>query len=86
MKLAFLLTFISFIILFTACSSVDSDAKKAAQLNKESIGYVKEGDLEEAERAYKEAQEILSRYKGTEKYEEFQSAYNTYMQGETSNN
>jgi outer membrane protein assembly factor BamD (BamD/ComL family) len=86
MKLAFLLTFIFLVILFTACSSVDSDARKAAQLNKESIEYVKEGDLEEAERAYKEAQEILSRYKGTEKYDEFQTAYNTYMHGESPNN
>lgn len=86
MKLAFLLTFISLVILFTACSSLDSDAKKAAQLNKESIEYVKEGDLEEAERAYKESQEILSRYKGTEEYDEFQSAYNTYMHGEVQNN
>lgn len=86
MKLAFLLTFIPLVILFTACSSVDSDARKAAQLNKESIEYVKEGDLEEAERTYKESQEILSRYKGTEKYDEFQSAYNTYMHGEVQNN
>ncbi|HMM04293.1 hypothetical protein [Dysgonomonas sp.] len=86
MKLAFLLTFISLAILFIACSSVDSDARKAAQLNKESIEYVKEGDLQEAERAYKEAQEILSRYKGTEKYDEFQVAYNNYMHGEAPNN
>jgi hypothetical protein len=86
MKLAFLLPYISLIILFSACSSVDSDAQKAAQLNKESIEYVKEGDLQEAERAYKEAQEILSRYKGTEKYEEFQTAYNTYRHEEASKN
>ena len=86
MKLPFLLTFISFILLFSSCSSVDSDAKKAVQLNKESIEYVKEGDLQEAERAYKESQEIFFRYKGTEKYEEFQTAYNTYMHGEALNN
>lgn len=86
MKLAYSFIVLLLCILLSACSSVDSDAKKAAALNRESMEYIKEGDLSEAERAYKESQEIVSRYKGTEKYEEFYAAYNSYMFGEVSGN
>ncbi|WP_029906606.1 hypothetical protein [Prevotella sp. 10(H)] len=81
MKLASLLIVIFSSLFFMACSTVDSDAKKAAELNKESIEYVKAGNLMEAERIYKESKEIVSRYKGTEKYNEFSKAYSTYMYG-----
>ena len=67
------------LLLFISCASVDRDAREAARLNKESMEYAKEGDLEEAERAYKDAQQIISDYKDTEYNEEFHAAYNKYM-------
>lgn len=83
-KLVSLLTII-LLFLCVSCSSVDSDAKKAAELNLESIEYVKQQDLQEAEILYKESQEIVNRYKNTEKEEEFYVAYNKYLLGENTN-
>ena len=78
-KFLFLYATIFILIPLIGCSSVNGDAKKAAELNKKSLDYIKEQDLEEAEKAYKESQDIVSRYKGTEQYEEFHEAYNSYM-------
>lgn len=84
-KLASLLVILLFVFILSSCSSLDSDAKKAAELNKESLEYVRQQNLEEAEKAYKASQEIVNRYKGTEQYLEFHKAYSGYMLGETTN-
>lgn len=81
------LSLISFSFIFTiSCSSIDSDAKQAAELNKKSLNYIKEQNLEKAEKLYNESQEIIARYKGTEQYTEFQRIYSEYMLGENANN
>lgn len=65
---------------------MDSDAKKAADLNKKSLEYVKEQNLEKAEKLYKESQEIIAKYKDTEQYKEFERVYFEYMVEESSKN
>jgi PBP1b-binding outer membrane lipoprotein LpoB len=76
------LAFLIFILfLFSACSSLDSDAKKAAELNKQSIEYAKNADLKKAEELYKESQEIVNSYIGSDEYDEFNKAYHQYMEG-----
>lgn len=67
------------VIMFIACSSVDGDAEKAAKLNRKSMEYARNLNLEEAERLYKESREIMARYKDTDKFEEFHMAYSRYM-------
>ncbi|MBK5721060.1 hypothetical protein JGH11_09285 [Dysgonomonas sp. Marseille-P4677] len=87
MKLqVFILNIILVAISLSACSSLESDAKKAAELEKKSIEYIKEGDLEEAERVFKEAKEIITQYKGTEKYERFYEVYNNHIIGKATQN
>lgn len=70
----------------TSCSSVDKDAKKAAELNKESLELIRMQDLENAEKKYSEAQAIISSYKDTENFEKFYSAYTSYMLEKAANN
>jgi hypothetical protein len=84
-KLVPLLTIIAILFCFSACSSVDGDARKAAELSRESLDEVKAQDLQKAEELYKESQDIIARYKGTDQYEEFFAAYNKYLSGESSN-
>ncbi|MDR0823459.1 MAG: hypothetical protein LBN74_00060 [Prevotella sp.] len=79
MKQSAYLAYLFVLIIFYACSSVDGDAKKAAELNKESLEYAKKPDLHKAEELYKESREIINKYKETDKYEEFQKAYHQYM-------
>jgi hypothetical protein len=67
------------VVVFASCSSADSDAEKAANLNRKSMEYAKELKLEEAEKLYKESREIIARYKDMEKFVEFYTAYNKYM-------
>lgn len=74
------LALIFILFLFFACSSLDSDAKKAAELNKKSIDYAKSANLQKAEELYKESQEIVIRYEGTDDYDEFRKAYYRYME------
>lgn len=83
-KLAFL-SIILLTILLSSCSSLESDAKEAAELNIQSLEYIKEQELEKAEEVYKEVQEIIARYKETEKYLEFYKLYSEQMLKETSN-
>lgn len=78
-RLTNILSTILLLTLLSACSSLDSDAKKAAELDKKSIEYIKEGDLEEAEIAFQEAREIISKYKNTEEYQKFHELYNSYL-------
>ncbi|NDV95086.1 hypothetical protein D0T84_09160 [Dysgonomonas sp. 521] len=74
------LALIFILFLFFACSSLDNDAKKAAELNKQSIEYAKDADLQKAEELYKESQEIVNSYIGTDEYEEFRKLYHQYME------
>lgn len=67
------------VIVLSSCSSTDSDAKKAAKLNRKSMEYARELKLEEAEKLYQESREIVARYKDTEKFDEFHMAYSKYM-------
>ncbi len=82
-----LVSLLAIILLFlcVSCSSVDSDAKRAAELNLKSIEYIKEQDLQEAEKLYKESQEIVNKYKNTENSKEFYAAYNKYLSGDDTN-
>ena len=77
--------FIFILLSLSACSSLDGDAKKAAELSKKSIDYAKDSDLQKAEELYKESQQIIDEYRKTDEYEEFQKAYNKYMHGELIN-
>lgn len=85
-KLAISFTIFLLSLLLPACSSVDSDARKAAELNLQSLNYIKNRDLKKAEELYKESQEIVARYKGKEQYKEFQNAYSNYMLENASKN
>ncbi len=67
------------VVVLSSCSSIDSDAKKAAKLNRKSMEYAKELKLEEAEKLYQESRGIVARYKDTEKFDEFNLAYSKYM-------
>lgn len=80
------LSTILIITFLSACSSVESDAKKAAELDKKSIEYIKEGKLEKAGLAFQEAKKIISKYQNTEKYQKFYEAYNNYLLAEVSEN
>jgi len=84
-KLVSLLTII-LLFLCASCSSLDSDAKRAAELNTESMDYIKKQDLQKAEELYKESQEIINQYKNTDKYKDFYTAYNKYLLGEAQTN
>lgn len=84
--LAYILSTILLLTLLQACSSLDSDAKKAAELDKKSIEYIKEGDLKKAETAFQEAKQIISKYKSTEEYQKFYELYNSYLLVGTSEN
>ena len=81
-----LILFISTSFSFSACSSLDGDAKKAAELNKKSMNYAKDSDLQKADELYRESQEIINEYRITDDYEDFQKAYNKYMADEYVNN
>lgn len=81
-KFAFLSLVFGLFITITSCSSVESDAKKAAELNKKSLDYIKEQNLEKAEELYKESQEIIEQYKDTDQFVDFQRIYADYMHGE----
>lgn len=84
-KLVFWVVAISMLFFFSACSSVDGDAKKAAELNRKSLEYIKDNDLEKAAKLYQEMREIVANYDGTEDYEAFHAAYNQYMIPQTNN-
>lgn len=79
-KSAYLYSTLLLTILLGGCNSLDSDAKKAARLNHESIEYIKAADLQKAEELYKESRNIIASYKDTDKFEEFYTAYNSYME------
>lgn len=60
---------------FTSCNKTEADAKKAAALTNKSISLTTEMELEKAEKAYKESQEIISKYKEHKNEEKFLEHY-----------
>ncbi len=62
-----------------SCSSLDSDAKKAADLSKKSIEYTTEMKFDKAEKSYKEAQEYFRKYEEKGQLKEFTKLYNEYL-------
>lgn len=64
---------LSFVV--ASCNKTESDAKKAAGLTNKSIEYTTEMELEKAEEAYKESQEILQKYENHKNEEEFLQYY-----------
>ncbi len=81
MKTPFKLTILTFLMIgMVACSSLDSDAKKAAKLSKKSIEYTMEMKFDDAEKAYKDSQDFFRKYQQKGQLAEFSKAYNTYLQ------
>jgi len=80
MKFVSLFGIFFFSLLFTACSSIESDAKKAAELDKESIIYTRKGDLEKAEKNYAEIKKIINKYEQNGQIKEFYKSYELYLQ------
>jgi hypothetical protein len=60
----------------SSCSSLEDDAKKAADLSKKSIEYTTEMKFDKAEQAYKEAQEYFRKYEEKGQLKEFSEHYN----------
>lgn len=71
----YLILFVVF-VMAVSCSSINGDAKKAADLSKKSIRYTKEMKFDKAEQAYKESQEYFRKYEKKGKIQEFTKAYN----------
>lgn len=65
-----------------ACSSVNGDAQKAADLKKKSQEYIKENNLEKAEQLFNESQAIIDKYVNTDDYDEF---YNRFLEYSATN-
>lgn len=63
-----------------SCSSLDGDAEEAAHLSKESMNYARQNNLEDAGKVYEESQKIISKYKETDKFDEFYKAYLNYLE------
>lgn len=74
--------FISFSMLFLACSkpSMDDDARKAAELSGLSTQRAVDNDWSTSNKYYQEAQEIIDKYRDSDKFEEFYTLYNNYLE------
>jgi len=79
MKKLVFLAVVALMFFSAGCSSVDSDAKEAAELNNKSMEYIKNNDLLKADELYKESVKIMNKYKDTDQYKEFYAAYNKYL-------
>lgn len=82
MKKNYLIIAITLSTFFASCSSMEDDAKNAADLSKESLNYVRSNQLDKAKDAYDKSQAIINQYKETEQYQEFYKAYNSYFADE----
>ena len=75
--------FVAIALLATmSCSSVESDAKKAASLINKSIDQTHKLQLEKAEKTYLKAQEILNKYVDSDKTIEFYDYFAEYRDKE----
>ncbi len=73
-----LLSIILLSIFLVSCNSMDSDAKKAAQLTNQSIEEMTTLKLDEAQISYKKAQDIIRKYEEKGKADEFMPLYRMY--------
>ncbi len=69
------------VFLLAGCSSIDSDAEKAAGLMNESLKLVKQYNLDESDKYFQQYKQIEKKYKDTDKYQEFEKAYKQYLLG-----
>ena len=65
-----------------SCSSVESDAKKAASLINKSIEQTHDLQLEKAEKSYLKAQKIIDKYVEKDKTAEFYNYFAEYRDKE----
>ncbi len=70
------------LLMVLSCSSVESDAKKAASLINKSIELTNDLKLEKAERDYLKAQEIINKYIEKDKAVEFYEHFANYRDKE----
>ena len=69
-----------------SCSSISSDAKKAASLINKSIKQTHALKLDDAEKTYQKAQQIIDKYKEEEKSEKFLKLFAEYRDKEKKQN
>lgn len=69
-----------------SCSSIESDAKKAASLINKSIEQTHDLQLEKAEKSYLKAQEIIDKYVEKDKTAEFYKHFAEYRDKEKEQN
>ena len=74
--------FILLSALLLSCSepTMEEDAQRAADLTSQSNEYSRENNYREAGRAYEEVQEIMTKYKRLEKFDEFYMIYISLLQ------
>ena len=71
-----------FVLLMVSCNSMKSDAKKAASLINKSIEHTHALKLDQAEKTYLKAQEIINSYKEKDKAIEFYELFVSYRDKE----
>ena len=69
---------LSLSLIFASCNRMEKDAEKAAKLTDKSIEQLHELKLQESEKSYKEAQEIIRTYEEKGKSDEFLPKYQKY--------
>lgn len=69
---------IAILLILMSCSSVESDAKKAASLINKSIEQTHNLQLEKAEKSYLKAQQIIDKYVERDKTVEFYEFFVEY--------
>lgn len=68
-----------FFLGIVSCSSIDSDAKKAAGSSRQSIRYASEIEFDKAEKSYLEVQAYFKKYEQEGRLEEFSKLYKQYL-------
>ena len=69
-------------LLFSSCGkpSLEEDAQKAAGFTNISNQRASDNDYQGAEKYYKDAQEIIDKYRGGDNFRDFFSLYNGYLE------
>jgi len=77
----FTIMLVFFFMGLISCSepTMEEDARKAAELAMMSNQYSRDNDLANASRAYGEVQEIMTKYKKKNKFDEFYQLYIGFM-------
>ncbi len=68
----------SLLIVFASCNRMEKDAKKAAKLTNKSIEQTHDLKLQDAEKTYRKAQEIIQKYEEKGKSDKFRPLYQRY--------